>query len=96
MAMSQILSLPDEITIYEAAMVHQTFSAALQSQQPLSVDLSAISEIDAAAVQVLIWAQREGARLGQQVSLIHPSACVLDYLALTGLGTALHFEEASA
>jgi anti-anti-sigma factor len=94
--MSQVLSMPGEITIYEAAMVHQSISAALQSRQPLEVDLSGVNEIDTSALQVLIWAQREGLRLGLGVTFSHPSESVLEYLALTGLSGALHFEEASA
>jgi ABC-type transporter Mla MlaB component len=94
--MSEALVLPDELTIYEAAALHQNLSLALQSVEGIQADLSHIGEIDSAAVQVLIWAQREGERLGRPVRYLHPSDSVQGYLALLGLDGALRFAEDAA
>lgn len=94
--MREELSLGEELTIYEASALQQRLLQAMQAPDGLCADLSAVAEIDTAAVQVLIWAQREGLRRGIPVSYRHPSPAVRDYLALLGLETALHFAEGTA
>lgn len=94
--MSQTLTLPDEVTIYEATTLHQTLSAALLSPDGATADLSHVAEIDTAGIQVLIWAGREAARLGHPLVLTRPSPVLLDTLALLGLTGALHFAEDAA
>lgn len=94
--MSQTLTLPDEVTIYEATALHQTLSAALLSPDGATADLSHIAEIDTAGIQVLIWAEREATRLGRPLALTRPSPVLIDALALLGLTGALHFMEDAA
>lgn len=94
--MHDTMTLPEELTIYEAASLHQSLSLALQSPEGLRADLSRIAELDSAAAQVLIWAQHEGRRLDRPVVYLHPSAVVLEFLALLGLSDALTFAEDAA
>jgi anti-sigma B factor antagonist len=94
--MTETLAIPSELTIYQAPALHQALAAALQSSTALQLNLSQTSELDTAAIQVLIWAQREAQRLGKPLSIVEPNACVLGFLSLTGLSSALRFGEAQS
>jgi anti-anti-sigma factor len=94
--MSHCLSLSGEATIFQAAELHHTLLDALAQAQPLRVDLSAITEFDCAAAQLLIWLQREGRRLGVPLALCAPGAPVRELIALLGLDTELDVEEERA
>ena len=83
--MTHTLPVPEELTIYEAAALHQSLAAALLSPEPIQLDLSQVGEIDCAALQVLLWAQGEAQRLGRSLQLCAPSDAVCAYLALVGL-----------
>lgn len=87
--MSQSLDLPEELTIYEAAALHQSLATALLSPEPLLLDLAQVQEIDSAALQVLLWAQAEAARQERTLTLRAPSEAVRAYLTLTGLDARL-------
>lgn len=95
-AMTHSLQQPTVLTIYEAAAFHQFLAGELQTDAPLTLDLSGVSEIDTSALQILIWAQREALQRGKPLSLTRPSACVLEFMALSGLGRELYFEEDGA
>lgn len=95
--MAEPLALPEELTIYEAADFRQRLSVALQAADPvIELDLALVNEIDLSAVQIMLWATREAARLDKQLRLVNPSVAVRDYLSLTGLSDALLFEESAA
>ena len=79
------LPLPEELTIYEASTLHQLLAAALLSPEPILLDLSHVSDIDCAALQVLLWAQAEAQRLGRTIQLCAPSPAVCAFLRLLGL-----------
>lgn len=83
--MVHTLPVPEELTIYEAAALHQSLAAALMSPESILLDLSQVSEFDCAALQVLLWAQGEAKRLGRSLALCTPSEAVCAYLTLIGL-----------
>lgn len=94
--MTPPLQQPDVLTIYEAAAFHQFLAGELETDTPLTLDLSGVSEIDTSALQILIWAQREALQRGKPLSLTRPSACVQAFLTLSGLDGELYFEEDGA
>ncbi|OVE48714.1 STAS domain-containing protein [Chromobacterium violaceum] len=80
-----------EQTIYQAAQWRAELDAALRSGEDILLDLSAIEEIDCAGAQVLLWLQREGARLERRVELLSPSRALGAFLLLMGMEGELVF-----
>lgn len=79
------LSLDGDITIYHAAALHEALAAVLADPRPLEMDLSAVTEIDGAGVQLLMMVKRECQRLARPFTLVRHSDAVLDTFELAGL-----------
>lgn len=75
-------SIDGEMTIYTAAALKQTLVSKLESNSELTIDLSQISEIDSAGLQLLLLAQREAAKASKAVHFSQPNAAVSDVLSL--------------
>ena len=72
-------------TIYEAAEAKEALLGALSGAESLEVDLAEVSEIDTAAVQVLVLLKREGTDTGRHLGLTH-GATSLHAIDRYGLG----------
>ena len=70
-------TLDGELSIYRASELKATFLAQLQDTTELNVDLSGVTEIDTAGVQLLMMLKKEAAQLGKTVSLSNHSAAVI-------------------
>ncbi|AXE30668.1 anti-sigma factor antagonist [Chromobacterium phragmitis] len=90
MALSMVAG--HEQTIYQSAQWRAELDIALQGGEDILLDLSAIEEIDCAGAQVLLWLQREAARLERKVDLLEPSKALEDFLLLMGLERELAFK----
>lgn len=88
-ATTQLL-LEGALTIYEAAATAQELLPHAQQAATLCVDLSGITEIDCAGLQLLIALHKENAF----VMFLSPSRRVQDALRLTGLDRTLSVEAA--
>lgn len=77
-----------EMTIYTAAQCRDELAACLHGNKPLEINLSGVSEIDSAGVQILILAKREGARRGVPVRLVSHSPAVQEIIDLYRLAPA--------
>ncbi|BCY10196.1 lipid asymmetry maintenance protein MlaB [Actinoplanes sp. L3-i22] len=75
----------DELTIVTAAEHRERLLAALGDGIGVRLDLSGISDLDTAGLQVLLLARNEGARLGLPVEFTEPSPAVAAVLELTSL-----------
>jgi anti-sigma B factor antagonist len=75
-----------DMTIYTALVCRALLLQHLQSCAALDIDLSRVSEIDSAGLQLLIQARRHGASLGKPVRLLNCSAAVLEMRNLFRLG----------
>ncbi|GAA2879141.1 hypothetical protein Acy02nite_77470 [Actinoplanes cyaneus] len=75
----------DELTIVTAAEHRERLLAALGDSHGVRLDLSGVSDLDTAGLQVLLLARDEGARLGLPVEFSEPSPAVAEVLALTRL-----------
>ncbi|HOL63864.1 MAG TPA: STAS domain-containing protein [Accumulibacter sp.] len=81
------LSIEEEMTIYQAPAQKERLLAALQNTDRLELDLSAVSNIDSAGLQLLILLKREVQQHGKQLAIVAHSAAVqqvLDFCNLAG------------
>jgi len=79
------VAICNEMTIYTALEQENALSPHLQAEQALQLDLSDVSEIDSAGVQLLIYMKKEANRLSKQLTLVNHSQAVVDVIELLGL-----------
>lgn len=79
------LRIEGELTIYRASGIKEILVAASGSGGCLELDLSAVSEIDTAGIQLLMAAKRRKAQHGGELALTGHSPAVLDAFALYDL-----------
>jgi anti-sigma B factor antagonist len=77
-----------ELTIYTAAETREKFAALLQTEQPIEIDLSQVSEIDTAGLQLLLLARREASAREKTLTFTDPSAAVQSCWQLCNFETA--------
>jgi anti-sigma B factor antagonist len=80
------LALAGELTIYRAAELKGELMLALARAPLLELDLSAVSELDTAGLQVLMLAKQHATALGHQLRLVGHSAAVLEIFDMLDLG----------
>ncbi len=80
------LALEGDLTIYTAAATLATLQKHLQDCDRCELDLSGVSEIDSAGLQLLLWAARQAADKGERLRLVAPSDAVTEVIALLQLG----------
>lgn len=71
-----------EMTIYTATECRNLLQQCLQSCEQAEINLSGVTEIDSAGVQLLIQAKREGVRLGKSIKLVSHSPSVMEIIDL--------------
>jgi anti-anti-sigma factor len=76
MSASQLLKLVEDLTIYHALVQKQTLLDALAATDKLELDLSQVSEMDTAGLQLLILLKKEAQRAGKCVSIVAHSQAV--------------------
>jgi len=81
--------LEGEVNIYRAAEIHSWLNTLLPRCRRLELELSGVTDIDMAGVQLLLLAKRELSARGYHLHLVGSSRAVADAFALCGLGT--HF-----
>ena len=79
------LAITGELTIYTAAELRQQLLDALATGQEVDVDLSQVSEIDSAGMQLMVAAKREAAGRNQLLHFTNHSQAVFDVLELCKL-----------
>ena len=91
------LAVLGEITIYTAAEFRGRLLAELKSvPRRLDLDLTDAREFDSAAVQVLLFAQREATREQRELQVCSASPAVTDLMTLYGLTASLPAAELKA
>lgn len=81
-----------DMTIYTARACRDLLLPCLQHLQScaaLDIDLSGVTEVDSAGIQLLIQARRHGAQLGKPVRLLKPSAALQVMFALYRINAAV-------
>ena len=79
------LRIEGEMTIYRAEELKQALLEPLQPQTTLEVNLSAVTELDTAGVQLLMLAKRTAQKQEGQLRLVGHSAAVLEVFDLLNL-----------
>jgi anti-anti-sigma factor len=77
-----VFYLQDELTIYRAAELKLLL---LGTPRPLNLDLSGVTELDSAGVQLLMQAKKMALQHQESFQLQAPSAAVSEVLALLNL-----------
>ena len=85
----RVLELEGELTIHTAADRRGALLAMVDAGGDLDLDLSAVTELDSAGLQLLLLARREAARGGARLTLAAMSQAVADVLAIAHLDNRL-------
>lgn len=80
----QVLRIEGEMTIYRAEELKAQLAAHLANTEP-EINLAAVSEIDSAGIQLLIWAKKCAAAQQKVLHLSGHSPAVLDAIELMNL-----------
>lgn len=83
------LALSGEMTIYRAAELKLQMLDSLNAAETLEIDLSAVSELDSAGVQLMLLLQREASANGKTMTWTHHSEAVSEVLTLLNLDSML-------
>jgi anti-sigma B factor antagonist len=81
----EALRVEGEMTIYRALELKDQLFPQAAVSPATALDLSAVTEIDTAGVQLLLLAQRAARAAGHELRIMAPSAAVLEVLNLMGL-----------
>jgi anti-sigma B factor antagonist len=88
--------LSGELNIYAAAMLKERVLAALRINLGTSaIDLSRVTEIDTAGLQIILLARRLSMACGNELKLINPSEPAREVLELCGLDKLIAVEKAT-
>lgn len=79
------LSIEGEMSIYRAAELRQLLLDALDGAATLDLDLSSVTELDTAGVQLLLAAGKSAQSRQQVLRLVAPSETVLEVFATLDL-----------
>ncbi|WP_447829222.1 STAS domain-containing protein [Aeromonas salmonicida] len=80
-----LVKVSGEMTIYTAAELKQALTPLLYRQQALELDLSGVSEMDSAGLQLLLAAKKTMQQGGYPLHLVMHSHAVLNALELCQL-----------
>jgi len=79
------IAITGELSIYTALELKNTLLAGLSANAELELDLSGVSEFDAAGLQLLVAIKQEATAAGKVLRFTGHSPAVLDLLDLSGL-----------
>jgi anti-sigma B factor antagonist len=82
-----LLQIEGDMTIYTAAEIKAELLAHIAQPCEREIDLSEVSEMDSAGLQILILAKREAERHGTRLRLTAHSRAVLDVLDMCNLAS---------
>jgi anti-anti-sigma factor len=84
-AAQPVLRIEGELTIYRAAELKQTLLEKVGAHPKLEIDLSGVTEVDTAGVQLLMLAKQTALTAQGEVTLVSHSPAVIDVLELLDL-----------
>jgi len=80
------IAIDGELTIYRAADLKVTVLEALRKSPVLEVDLSGVTELDTAGLQVLMLAKNTAAADQRELRLVNHSPAVVEIVEMLNLG----------
>ena len=78
-------ALNGELTIYTAAAEKQALQAFIETGDELELNLSQVSEMDSAGLQVLIALKQETAKRNKKLAYVMHSKAVIDVLEMSNM-----------
>lgn len=84
-----VAKLLGEMTIYHAVEAKTAILQSLEGADSIQLDLSGVTDLDTAGMQILILARRTAESAGKQLSLVDHSAPVRDVFELYNASTLL-------
>ena len=85
-----------EFTIYNAMECRDALLEAMRAEGDLEIDLAAVSEMDAAGLQLLLLAKREAEAHGKRLYLTAPGPAVADVMQLCNLTVLFEAAQSAA
>lgn len=79
------LTIPADMTIYEAGEIKDLFANALVEDKNINVNLSNVSEIDSAGLQLMVSLKKEAEEKEKAVQFASHSTAVIGLLDLYGM-----------
>ena len=83
------LAVEGELTIFSATEAHALMKEILAGAELPDIDLSAISELDTAGAQLLVWMKQEAHAANKPLAYVHHSPAVVEALDLLNLTAVL-------
>jgi anti-sigma B factor antagonist len=83
------LAVEGELTIHTAGDRRTELLGLLERGDHVAVDLSGVTELDTAGLQLLLMVRREAAHLGRTLDVVGSSPAVADTLSIVHLDPAL-------
>jgi anti-sigma B factor antagonist len=86
------MKIEGELTIYRAAELREVLKGALSAAPArceFEIDLSDVSEMDSAGVQLLLAARRTARATGRELRIVAPSRAVVEVLGILRLSAQL-------
>ena len=80
------IAIDGELTIYRAADLKVTVLDALRKARVLEIDLSGVTELDTAGLQVLMLAKQTAAADQRELRLLNHSPAVVEIVEMLNLG----------
>jgi anti-sigma B factor antagonist len=81
-----VVRIEGDMTIYRAAELKETMIASIVESAVIEFDLSRVTALDSAGVQILILAERTARARHSELRLVAHSLAVLDVMELLNLG----------
>ncbi|WP_428240287.1 STAS domain-containing protein [Gynuella sp.] len=86
-------AISGEMTIYTILELKEKIAAMLADAHNITLDLSAVNEIDSAGIQLLLVLHNNRLKHQYSLTLTHPHDCVTDAFATLGLQSYLSQSE---
>lgn len=84
------LTVGPELCVSEVSHFRHHIAMALESADTVKLEMTAVSELDGAGVQLILSAQREASAAGKRLQISSPSDQVRQTLQLVGLNMLDH------
>ncbi len=82
-----LVAIQDEMTIYNVLEQKNALQPCLKPGHELQIDLSQVSEIDSAGIQLLIFLKNEAIRKQNELSFVHHSQAVVEVVDVFNLSS---------
>jgi len=94
---ASVIRVQGEMTIYRAhELMQELIPAVGNTSRHAVLDLSQVTELDTAGLQILLMAHRTAMARGMRLAVTHPSECVSEVLDLCNLSALLRDDDHSA